>query len=441
MRSTNPQDLLRHYCETQDPEVLEGWVRVHTDLVYSAALRQLRRSDLAEDVTQSVFIILSKKAHTIKAGVPLEAWLLRVTRYTCIDLIRREQRRQVMERKVAEAMVNQEEGEDPWSEISPMVDEVLLDLKERDRNIIVMRFFTKLSFKEIGQRIDRSEDAARMRLNGALQRLRKIFVKRGVTVSVSLLSITLSEQAVQGAPLQLTSTINASFTVNTLSTSIQPMVQGGLSMLFKAKLKSITITTLAATLAIGGGSTIAHQAFRSTETKPHADPSTPKELASPSKKAAKDEPQRPLDLNPLEELQQESSTFQRALAELGQRMDLRNATVTRNPNGSYTFSNSEQSMELSRSSFLSTAKAISQDDPMVQNNSAYHQAIIPVIFKHINKGFQQLPESQPLNQDQVAKLLLRNQVTFIISNDQLSQLKLQLPNGKNLNLTFTPNTP
>src|SRR5690348_7412746 len=95
-------ELLRDYAQRGDEHAFSQVVAEHVDMVYSAALRQVRDKHLAEEVTQTVFIILARKAGSFRPDVVLSAWLHKTTRFTSLNLQRVEARRQAHERKAAE---------------------------------------------------------------------------------------------------------------------------------------------------------------------------------------------------------------------------------------------------------------------------------------------------------------------------------------------------
>src|SRR6516162_2490940 len=90
----NDLELVERYCREGCEEAFATLVHRYLDLVYSAALRQVRSPQLAEEVAQSVFTDLSRNAPRLKPDTVLSAWLYQVTRRTAVDVVRRESRRQ-----------------------------------------------------------------------------------------------------------------------------------------------------------------------------------------------------------------------------------------------------------------------------------------------------------------------------------------------------------
>ncbi|MDQ6632495.1 MAG: sigma-70 family RNA polymerase sigma factor, partial [Verrucomicrobiota bacterium] len=155
-------DLLREYSEQDCEEAFATVVKRHLDLVYSAALRQVRAPQLAEEVAQSVFTDLSRSVDKMKPDTLLTAWLYRVTRHTAIDVVRKESRRQHREQTSVEmAEINSSSAE--WKNIAPLLDEAMETLEEKDRSAILLRYFENKSLGEVGQTLGTSEDAAQKR--------------------------------------------------------------------------------------------------------------------------------------------------------------------------------------------------------------------------------------------------------------------------------------
>ena len=100
--TTSDFDLLMEYAGGNSEEAFATLVNRHLNLVYSAALRQVRSLHLAEEVSQCVFSDLAQNAHKLRPDTILTAWLYQVTRHTAIDVVRREARRQLREQIATE---------------------------------------------------------------------------------------------------------------------------------------------------------------------------------------------------------------------------------------------------------------------------------------------------------------------------------------------------
>ena len=115
-------ELLRQYARQNSEEAFAALVSRHLNLVYSAAMRQVRAPQLAEEVVQSVFADLARNVRKLKPDTILTAWLYRITRRTAIDVVRRESRRQVRER-LAQEMSDMNSTTSDWMQIEPLLDE------------------------------------------------------------------------------------------------------------------------------------------------------------------------------------------------------------------------------------------------------------------------------------------------------------------------------
>ena len=182
----------------------------YVNLVFSTARRSVGNTHAAEEITQAVFIILANKAGTLSRRVVLSGWLYQTTRLTAANFLRGEIRRQKREQEAFMQSTLVEPADDlAWRQIAPLLDDALGKLDERDRNAIVLRFFENKNLREVGLALGASEDAAKMRVNRALGKLRKIFGKRGASVSVAAIAGAVSVNSVQAAPMGLAKTISA----------------------------------------------------------------------------------------------------------------------------------------------------------------------------------------------------------------------------------------
>jgi RNA polymerase sigma factor (sigma-70 family) len=202
-------ELLRRYVDSRSEIDFTVLVERHLNLVYQAALRRMRgRSDLAQDVTQQVFTTLVREAPKLVTHPSLVGWLFTATRHAASHLLRTERRREEREREaVVRHSLENSGAEANWDQIRGQLDEVMDNLAEQDRTAILMRFFHNQAFAQIGSAFGLSEDAARKRVERALERLRSLLSKRGITSTSAALGILLSSQAATAAPVGLAQTI------------------------------------------------------------------------------------------------------------------------------------------------------------------------------------------------------------------------------------------
>jgi RNA polymerase sigma factor (sigma-70 family) len=247
---TSDLDLLGQYARENSQEAFGELVRRHLDLVYSAAFRQVRSPQLAEEVAQSVFTDLARNASTLRPDTILTAWLYQVTHHTAIDVVRRESRRHLREQIAVEMNAMNATIAD-WTPIEPLLDEAMQALDDTDRTAVLLRYFENKSLREVGQTLGTTEDAAQKRVSRAIERLREFFTRRGVTVGASGLVVVLSANAVQAAPAGLMATIStavvlAGTTITTTATATAIKI-----IAMTALQKSLVTATVAVLAGVG----------------------------------------------------------------------------------------------------------------------------------------------------------------------------------------------
>jgi len=203
------RELLRQYSQQGDEAAFAEVVRRHADLVYSVALRVTCNGALAQDVTQTVFTAVARQAGRLSHCDSLVGWLHTVTRHRSIDAIRGEERRRTREQEATAMQNDSLTPELNWTEIGPLLDEAVGQLRELDREAVLLRFFKNLSHQEVGAALGLGEDAARKRVDRALEKLRGHFARRGVTASSAMLTAAISANSVSAAPVDLVASITA----------------------------------------------------------------------------------------------------------------------------------------------------------------------------------------------------------------------------------------
>jgi uncharacterized protein (TIGR03435 family) len=174
-------------------------VKRHIDFVHAAALRQTGDPEVAQDITQAVFLIFSQRAGRLKPGTLVKGWLFNTTRYVVANARRAEARRKLHEREAAE-MRSETVREDHLAWVTPYLDDALADLPERDRRVLFLRFFEDLPIAALGKALGISEYAAQKRVGRALDRLRLLLAKRDASIPIASVGEMLSASAAHVAP-------------------------------------------------------------------------------------------------------------------------------------------------------------------------------------------------------------------------------------------------
>lgn len=240
--STSDHQLLQQHQRDPSGPALAKLVDRHLSLVHSVARRITANNEAARDISQTVFLRLVKKASNIPPSLPLTAWFHRETHSASVDYVRSEVRRQKREQTAAslEAM---KANSEPWDQLAPEIDGAIDELSENDRALVLLRFYQNKTHPEIARELGINHDAARMRTNRALEKLRAILSKRGITTTTALLATTLPTNAVSPAPASLATAITSSLQATTATTGVLAFAKAHLLTLGAVAIGATAITT------------------------------------------------------------------------------------------------------------------------------------------------------------------------------------------------------
>jgi RNA polymerase sigma factor (sigma-70 family) len=248
---TEDEKLLAEYSQTQSEAAFREIVSRYLNLVYSTALRLVAGdAHRAEDVAQTVFVALAGNAGKLPPKVMLGGWLHRHTCFVAANTMRGERRRLAREREAVEMNSLDDNTGADFLQLAPLLDETINQLDQADRTAILLRFFEQKDFRVIGERLESSEDAARMRVNRAVEKLRELLAQGGIRTTSGALSAAIAASSVEAAPLGLAAKISAVAVSGAAATTTTIV----------AATKTIAMTTLqkiavaaALTVAVGAG--------------------------------------------------------------------------------------------------------------------------------------------------------------------------------------------
>lgn len=192
-------DNLREFARSGDETAFREIVERHAPMVHGVAWRHCQDRGLAEDVTQTVFAILARKAASI-THQELAGWLHRAAFIETRNASRKESRRHKALAQLTSSMSDESSSEPAWRDIRPHLDELISRLPAEDRQLVVMRYFEQLSYREISVTTGRTEEASRKQMQRALDRLGGLLKRRGVMAPGTALATILAAQTLCSPP-------------------------------------------------------------------------------------------------------------------------------------------------------------------------------------------------------------------------------------------------
>ena len=175
--------LLRQFAQERSETALRFLTERHLNLVFGTALRRTGDRGAAEEITQNVFIALARKAAWLQREASLAAWLHQATVLESRQWWRGESRRRQREQTAISLETTMKTSDENAPAMAAVLDEALLELRQGERQAVLLRFFEGRNHREIGAALGIGEDAARKRVDKSMDQLSAFFRKRGFAVS------------------------------------------------------------------------------------------------------------------------------------------------------------------------------------------------------------------------------------------------------------------
>ena len=261
MSHLTDDQLLQRFAEGRDAEAFAGLVGRHMGLVHATCRRETGDEILAEDAAQATFLLLARKARSLRGERSLASWLFVVARGTAQNLVREERRRKARE---ARAFRPETTMNDDREALEPRLNDALARLSAKDRQAVILRYLEDRSPAEVATELGLGESAARMRVSRALERLRKGLGRAGVAVSATALVAFLARDAQAATPPGFAARLLAVSAPPAASpgagTGAWPLLAKGISLtLATTTTKALALSGAALVLA-GGFVAYTHQA-------------------------------------------------------------------------------------------------------------------------------------------------------------------------------------
>ncbi len=253
LRFDSPHDLddvsaLRSYSQKGDPDAFEVLASRYHAMVFATCRRTLRNDADADDAAQETFLRLARHSSKIRSNVA--AWLHSCAVGASIDLVRRSQARVRAEsglREQSKPDTARSSDEALWWDLEPMIDSALAELSEADRHLIVARYLAGRPQTDLAKDLGVSEGTVSRRVNRALGRLRAQLAASGLAIAgVSALGLALKHAGIAVVPPMASAAI-AKIAIAGVGTNVSNV--------------PAALMKVAATVAIGGGVTVASLAF------------------------------------------------------------------------------------------------------------------------------------------------------------------------------------
>jgi RNA polymerase sigma factor (sigma-70 family) len=293
------RDLLDRFVARRDEAAFAALVERHGAMVMSICRRALRHTHDAEDAFQAAFLVLARKAASIRHKDSLGSWLHGVAYHVATNLRRDLARRSAHEESLCEAGQADTAAEVIWREVRAAVDQELTRLPERFRAPLVLCYLDGRTRDEAARELGWGLGTLRGRLERGRELLRSRLGRRGLALAAPVLAAALSERAAAAGirPALTAATLRAA--TGRGAAGLAPARAGALALgvlrtMSLAKLKVMALVLLAAALTVGTAA-LAFYGVRARHPHGEEDSLPPGAVAVPGGRGQSRDPAAPAD--------------------------------------------------------------------------------------------------------------------------------------------------
>ena len=284
--SVSDGQLLDHFLDCHDEYAFAALVRRHGPMVWGVCRRIVAHHQDAEDAFQATFLVLARKATSIRPRTMVANWLFGVAHRTALKAKTMAGKRQAREKQVANLPELASVERSEWESVESLIDQELANLPDKYRIAVVLCDLEGKKGKDVARQLKIPEGTLASRLRTGRQALAKRLVRHGITLSVGALATALAQNAASAAaPIALvSSTIKAATLIvagktvaaGLVSANATALMEGVMKVMLMTKLKTaLAAMVVVGLIAFGGGAAFHHAAVGQPGPSANA-PATPK---------------------------------------------------------------------------------------------------------------------------------------------------------------------
>jgi RNA polymerase sigma factor (sigma-70 family) len=258
LRDQADEALLRRFVAGRDEAAFRALVDRHGRLVMGVCRQVLRQRQDAEDAFQATFLVLARRAASIRTGAALPGWLYRVAHRTANELRRATERRRWHERRAQTVARPEPDLGVAWQELQAVLAEEVSRLPDKFRAPFVLCCLEGRGKEEAATQLGWKVGTVSWRLAEARRRLQGRLTRRGLMLEAALCAgAVMAGEATAAAPALVRVTVQAAAAVAAgeaagVSARVADLAEGVTKALFLSKAKVATAVLLALGLSAAG---------------------------------------------------------------------------------------------------------------------------------------------------------------------------------------------